>query len=171
MMAPAGLRATRDVGAEVHTVTYAAEVRSGASQRPPRALRVAIGDRDVPKSIRIPYVRALVEAFLSNGNGIAQTADPMYAEMITRFGRHEAEIALLMFGDQLISSRLSWPLCQQKWGELLHVLGPKISTPQARTLFGAVNGFTGKPDKLALDTDMQRLGKAAADQLRADGVI
>src|SRR5206468_1819596 len=91
-----------------------------------RALRLAVGDLAVPKPVRIPYVKALVEVFLSNGHGIANTADPLYTEMIGLFGRHEAEIALMMFADQLISNRLSRPLCQQKWQQLLQIIGPKI---------------------------------------------
>lgn len=136
-----------------------------------RALRHAVGDLPVPKAVRIPYVKGLVETFLSNGHGVASTADPIYTEMIGMFGREEAEIALLLFADQRISLRLSRSLCQEKWKQLLQIIGPKIATPQARNLYDAVTAFTSTPDKLVHDSDMKRLGGAAADQLRAGGVV
>ena len=48
----------------------------------------------VPATIRGPYVRAVVEAFLTNGNGIAWAADYHYAAMISRFSPQEARPAL-----------------------------------------------------------------------------
>lgn len=136
-----------------------------------RALRLAVGDLPVPKAVRIPYVQALVEVFLSNGHGVAASADPIYAELIGLFGREEAEVALLLFTDQRISFRLARPLCQTKWDQLLAIIGPKVSTPQVRTLFDAVVAFTATPDKLSNATDIGRLHAAALAQLRADDVV
>lgn len=62
-----------------------------------RQLEKTIGTGDIPEGLRRDYVLALVEAFLTNGHGIAVNADPIYQRLIESFGRREAEVALVSF--------------------------------------------------------------------------
>ncbi|MEQ8716664.1 MAG: hypothetical protein RIE08_03565 [Acidimicrobiales bacterium] len=113
----------------------------------------------VPESVREPYVAAVVESFLTNGNGVAWAADSHYAAIISRFGPREAEIALLQLFDPTIASKLRWSTAQSKFLELLSLLDPKITTPAARDLVDGVQSFTAGPDKISKDSDLRRLAE------------
>ena len=123
---------------------------------PARRLDSLAGER-VPDAIRTPYVAALVEAFLGNGNGVAWNADPSYRSMISRFTTEEAEIALLQLHVDTVQSRLRWSVPRVKYDELLAILEPKITRPVARELLEAMKTFRGAPSDLAKDTEMKRL--------------
>ena len=79
----------------------------------------------IPKGINKQYVLVLVEAYLSNGNGIARDAEPIYKELIENFDNRQATIALLSFTTDQISSSLQIGLCKRKFIELLNHLRPK----------------------------------------------
>lgn len=51
----------------------------------------------VPEQINNKYVLALVEVFLTNGNGVAWNAEPIYFELIRQFDSKQALIAVLSF--------------------------------------------------------------------------
>jgi len=89
--------------------------------------------------VREPYVSAVVEAFLTNGNGVAWAADEHYTAMISRFGPLEAVMA-----------------------ELMHVLPSKVTRPAASDLVDAIQSFSADPEKIAIDAGLKRL----ADRLR-----
>ena len=111
----------------------------------------------VPKDIRVPYVRAVVEAFLTNGNGVAWAANHHYEEMISRFGPQEARLSLVMLFETEFASKLRFHYPQAKFRELLELLESKITKPRVRELFDAIGSFSGGPDNLIKDTDLRRL--------------
>ena len=125
---------------------------------PGRARRLAAlaGDR-VPEGVQSAYVRALVEVFLTNGNGVARGADPYYRDMINGFGPDEAEAAVRRLFDPTVASRLRWGLAQTKYAEVLALLDPKMVRPAARELFDAIKAFASTPDNLMRDTSLQSL--------------
>jgi hypothetical protein len=108
--------------------------------------------------VREPYVSAIVEAFLTNGNGVAWAADEHYTAMISRFGPIEAEMALLMLFDPDISSKLRWTPARKKFAELMHVLPSKVTRPAASDLVDAIQSFSAGPEKIAIDGELKRLG-------------
>ena len=123
---------------------------------PARRLNQLAGDR-VPSAVSLPYVAALVEVFLTNGNGVAWSADPHYQEMIGRFTPDEAEMALLQLIDPTVSSQLRWGLGRTKFAELMDLLEPKATRPAVRELVDAIRTFTGPPSEMARDTALKRL--------------
>ena len=116
-----------------------------------------LSSEPVPKAIRRTYVRAIVEVFLTNGNGIAWAADNHYSEMISRFGPREARIALESLFEAEIASKLQFVSTQEKYEELLDALEPKMTKPRTRDLFEAIRSFTSGPSNVAKDSNLRRL--------------
>jgi hypothetical protein len=123
---------------------------------PARRLESLAGDH-IPDAVRAPYVAALVETFLTNGNGVAWNADPHYQNMILRLTPEEAEIALKRLFNETTQSTLRWDKARTKYRELLDLLDPKITRPVARELMDGIRDFTGQPDDLSKDTGLRRL--------------
>ena len=111
----------------------------------------------VPLAVREPYVHAVVESFLTNGNGVAWAADVHYEAMISRFSPDEAELAIKQLFDTTIASKLRFKHAQTKFSELLEVINPKLTRPAARELIEAILAFTGGPEKIAIDSSLRRL--------------
>ena len=89
--------------------------------------------------------------FLTNGNGEAWNAQPIYAALIQHFDIKQAMIAVLSFNDENIASRLQFELCQKKYRELLTMMKTRVSAPAIRELIDRIEGFTGPFDKLRDD--------------------
>ncbi|GGP56207.1 hypothetical protein GCM10010231_29010 [Streptomyces sindenensis] len=121
-----------------------------------RRLQELVGQHgDVPEGLSRKYVLGIVEVFLTNGNGVAVNADPVYRDLITRFDPQQASLALRAFADPVIASKLQWPLPQEKWTELLGLIGSKLTGRTDRELFEAVQGFPGQPHLLAKDSGIK----------------
>lgn len=123
---------------------------------PARRLNQLAGER-VPPAVALPYVAALVEVFLTNGNGVAWNADPEYQEMITRFTPDEAELALQQLVAPTVASQLRWDLGREKLAELLDLLDPKATRSAVRELLEAIRAFTGPASEMAKDSNLRRL--------------
>ena len=123
---------------------------------PARRLNSLAGEH-VPAATRAPYVATLLEVFLTNGHGVAWSADPHYREMISRFTPEEAEMAIRDLFGETIQSKLRWELPRSKYAELLELLDPKITRPVARDLIDAMRSFNGQPSDLSKDSEMRRL--------------
>ena len=111
----------------------------------------------VPPAVRHPYVRAIVEAFLTNGNGVAWAADVHYAAMISRFDPDEAELAVKQLFDPTIASKLQFEHARAKLSEMLDAIEPKLTRPAAGELMDAIRAFTGGPESIAKDSSLRRL--------------
>ncbi len=110
----------------------------------------------MPVGVREDYVLALVEVFLTNGNGVAWNAEPVYRRLMERFTRREADVALLAFTNTRIASRLQMALSRQKFSELLDIVEPKLGR-RYQEIAAAVRESTAPADKLAGDTKLRRL--------------
>lgn len=130
---------------------------------PPQARIVerAVGEKPVPEGVRRDYVHGLVEVFLTNGNGVAKSAEPTYRRLIDRLSRHEAEAAVLAFSDKRISSRLQMLLPREKFDELLHLLEPKVGA-RYQEIIAAVRESNAPPDRLMNDSKLKRLIESLA---------
>lgn len=127
-----------------------------------RLLESVVGDRDVPEEVRHSYVLALVEVFLTNGNGVAWNAEPIYIRMIEKFNAREAELALLSFTDTTIASRLQRSLPQDKFRELLDIIEPKLARRRYREIANTVRNFTGPLYAMSQESKVKRLVQALA---------
>lgn len=83
---------------------------------------------NVPPQLDYSYVKALVFVFISNGNGVAWNANPMYVELIKGFDPKQAFIAMTSFLDKGIKSKLQFSLCKQKFEEMLDYIQPNITS-------------------------------------------
>src|SRR5690606_6199025 len=117
-----------------------------------RQLSRLVGDKPVPAKIRIKYVLGIVETFLTNGNGVAWNAEPIYLELIDKFNQKEALTAMIAFRNLRISSRLQFPLCQRKYLELILKLRTNISSPAANEIINTIENYGASLDKLRKDT-------------------
>lgn len=104
-----------------------------------RQLRSVIGTHGtVPAQLNYPYVKVLISVFLTNGNGVAWSAEPIYIELIKSFNPKQAFIALTSFTDEGIKSKLQFPLCRQKYEELLSYIQPNITSDGVLSLLDEI---------------------------------
>lgn len=113
----------------------------------------------IPKGINKQYVLVLVEVYLSNGNGIAWDAEPIYKELMEHFDSRQATIALLSFTTDQISSSLQIGLCKKKYIELLNYLRPKITNASTVELLDFVLEFKGSYSEMRNDSRVKRVLK------------
>lgn len=121
-----------------------------------RQLQRLVGEKEVPPKIRIKYVLGIVEAFLTNGNGVAWNAEPIYLELIGKFNQKESLIAIISFRNMMISSRLQFSLSQRKYLELIEKVRNNISSPAAIEIIDAIQSYGASLDKLRQDTKLNK---------------
>jgi hypothetical protein len=111
---------------------------------------------NVPTALARKYVHHLVFVFLTNGDGVAWNAEPIYRELISLFEVSQASLALRAFTSTTISSRLQQTLARQKWAELLELIAPKLTGRRDRALLETVRNFNGTPDQLVKDSNIKK---------------
>jgi hypothetical protein len=151
---PDGLRAT-EIQTAIDNLLSAHRNTNNFYNEPAfaRQLQRLIGDLgDVPAQVNHSYVMGLVEVYLSNGNGVARNAEPIYISLINQFNEQQATLALMSFSDKIISSRLQHSLCAQKFRSLITLIEPKISTAVVKELIDDIKHFGGPLDKLSNDS-------------------
>lgn len=117
-----------------------------------RQLNRIVGDPPkVPKTINKKYVLSLVEVFITNGNGVASSAQPIYEDLLSKLDSHQANVAVLSFNDTGISSKLQFNLCQRKFREMLDIVRPSITTPAIKDLLIHIDSYKGRLDNLKHD--------------------
>jgi len=122
-----------------------------------RQLGTLVGDAGVvPSQVEERYVMALTEVYLTNGNGVAWNAEPVYRELLSRLTPQLALTAIRTFADARIASRLQFELCQGKYRELVTLLEPKITAPSARELVEDIKSFAGPLDRMRDDAGIRR---------------
>jgi len=132
---------------------------------PPFAKQLSriIGDPPkVPKTINRTYVYALVESFLTNGNGITGGAETIYIDLLSKLNSLQANIAVLSFNDTQISSKLQFNLCQRKFRELIELMKPIVTTPAIKDLIEKIDNYKGRLDGLKNDKQI----KISVDNLK-----
>ncbi|QKJ64226.1 hypothetical protein [Flavobacterium sp. M31R6] len=129
-----------------------------------RQLQRIIGEPiKLPKSVSKKFIMAIVETFLTNGNGVAVSANEIYTSILSNLDSHQANIAVLSFTDTRISSRLQFSLCQRKFVELINIVKPSITSPPVRDLIKYIKeDYKGKPSQLMND----KIIKTSVENLR-----
>lgn len=117
----------------------------------------------VPKSVEKKFIIAIVETFLTNGNGVAVSANEIYLEILSNLDSHQANIAVLSFTDTRISSRLQFSLSQRKFNQLIEIVKPSITSPPVNDLVNYIqNDYKSKPQFLMNDKTI----KTSVDNLK-----
>lgn len=117
----------------------------------------------IPKTVEKKFIIAIVETFLTNGNGIAVSANEIYKDILSNLDSHQANIAVLSFTDTRISSRLQFSLSQRKFNELVEIVKPSITSPPVNDLINYIqNDYKGKLQFLINDKTV----KTSVDSLK-----
>ena len=53
-----------------------------------------VGNNRIPKQLDNKYVYTLVDAFITNGNGVCYDAEPIYIKLIKQFNQEQITIAV-----------------------------------------------------------------------------
>ena len=122
---------------------------------------------DVPAPVRGKYVCTLVEVFLTNGNGVAFNADPVYRSLLQELDGGLAAVALRLFTDAAIANRLQFSLSARQWPRMLELVAPKLTGRSDRDLLAAVQASSGPLDQLRADSAIQRILDPAASRATA----
>ena len=104
---------------------------------PPLARQLAniIGKHGaVPPQLNYSYIKTLVTVFLTNGNGEAWNASPIYIDLIKKLDAKQTYLALTSFREDAIKSKLQFPLCKKKFETMLDLLEPNITSDGVRSL-------------------------------------
>lgn len=122
-----------------------------------RQLKRLVGeDGRVPKQILQEYVVALIEVFLTNGNGEAWEAEPIYLDLLSKFDQSMALEAILSFQRFAIASKLQFRLCQEKFRQLLLIMKKKISSPGAQELVTLIEQYVGPLENMRNDATLSK---------------
>lgn len=111
----------------------------------------------VPASLTKKYVLTLVDVYLTNGNGVAEAAEPFYLELMIKFDPDQASIAVRSFTEPDIAVKLQRALSREHWDVLLVLMGGKLTSRSERELAEAVRAFSGRPSQLVRDAKIKRL--------------
>ncbi|MDD4343163.1 MAG: hypothetical protein PHH19_02200 [Eubacteriales bacterium] len=106
----------------------------------------------IPQEVEGKYIATIVEVFLTNGNGVAWNAEPIYIDLIKQFNSKQSLIAVLTFNNNIISSRLQFSSCQTKFREMLISLKGKITSGAVLELINEILNYGGPLDKIKDDT-------------------
>lgn len=122
-----------------------------------RQLQRVVGETgNIPPQVVEPYVLCLVEVFLTNGNGVAWNAEPIYLNLLDKLDPNQALIAILSFNNINISSSLQFSLGQQKYRTLLTNMKNKVSAPAVKELIEELETYKGPLEKMKDDSTVKR---------------
>lgn len=133
---------------------------------PAKRLASIIGNPpNIPKGAEKKYIYTLINTFLTNGNGVANSADVIYIELISGLKPKQAIYALGLVFDDVISSKLRVRLCELKYRELIEILAPKISTHAAKQLLSEMTSEGRKLSDLKSDNQLFDLFEKALAEI------
>lgn len=123
-----------------------------------RQLLRIIGEEhtNIPKSVEKKFVQSIVDVFLTNGNGVADNANDIYKDILSKLNAHQANIAVLSFTDSKISSKLQFPLCERKFREMYKIVKPSIVSPLIKEVMDYIEeDYKGKFSELISDINIK----------------
>jgi hypothetical protein len=153
-----GIRAA-EIQTAIENLRLAHRGRHNLYHEPPFAhqlQRLISAKGKVPASIEPEYVLCVVEAFLTNGNGVAWHADSIYTALVEQFTPDQALKALLAFNHVNIATRLQYPRCQGKFRLLLEMLKTKLAQPVVQDLIAAMEQYRGPLDRMSAEPKIQQ---------------
>lgn len=121
----------------------------------------------IPKQVETKYVRDAVYLFLTNGNGVAWNAEPIYLRLIDSLDLRQIILAVLSFQDSLVASRLQFTLCREKYTEMLSRLRAKSPLPALTEIIDFLLAHKAPPEKWHLDSTVQKKIKSILPLLKA----
>jgi hypothetical protein len=110
----------------------------------------------VPSQVETTYIHGLVEVFLTNGNGTAWVAEPIYRELLTQLNPDQALVAVLSFQEPEIATSLQRSLCKEQYLELLEMMRVISTAPAVKELIDEIKMYKGPFHKMREDTAFMR---------------
>ncbi|AIV91077.1 hypothetical protein [Burkholderia pseudomallei] len=133
-----------------------------------RRLESLVGDKgDVPPVVAGRYVDALVEVYLTNGNGIAWSAEPVYQRLLGKFDSSQALLAALSFRNRDIASKLQFPLSESKYREIVALAKTKVSSPQGLDILKTIEDYKAPLQHMRDETKLMEKVNAITQSLGA----
>jgi virulence-associated protein VapD len=107
-----------------------------------RRLESLIGEKgEIPAAIEERYVEVVTEVFLTNGHGVAWSAEPTYKKLLLKLNATQALLAVLSFRRVHISSKLQFSLPKQKYLELVELAKTKVTSPQGIDILTTIETY------------------------------
>lgn len=107
-----------------------------------RRLESLVGEKgSVPPAIVGRYIEGLVEVYLTNGHGVAWSAEPTYQALLAKLDATQALLAVLSFRKMHITSKLQFELCTQKFREIVALARAKVTSPQGVDILSIIEGY------------------------------
>ena len=98
----------------------------------------------------------MINVAISNGSGVAQSADLIYFDLLSKFDTIQTSIAILSFQNERISSKLANSLCKRKFLEIIEIMKEKTVNLLEKNLIDEIVKFSASFDKLKNDTKLNR---------------
>jgi len=110
----------------------------------------------IPKGINKKYVHSVIDVFLTNGNGVAWSAEPIYIELIKDFDSYQAIVAILSFTASEISNKLQFSLCQKRFYSVLKYAKSIVTSQPVLDLIEKLEQFPqNRLDRLHSDNQIK----------------
>ncbi len=119
----------------------------------------------VPSGAEAKYIKALVNVFLTNGYGVANTANFIYTDLISNLTPKQAIFAMTQIFDESISSKLRISLCEKKFMEMIELVEQKISTHAAKQLIEDIKSKKFPLSEVRSQEALHKLAKTAVEEM------
>lgn len=131
-----------------------------------RRLESLVGPHgNIPAAVAERYIDALVEVYLTNGNGIAWNAEPVYQKLLGMFDANQALLALLAFRRLEIASKLQFSLAQNKYRDIIMLAKAKVQSPQGVDMISAIESYSAPHQNMRNETKLMEKVKAITQSL------
>lgn len=131
-----------------------------------RRIQSLVGEKgSIPSSIVERYVEALVEVYLTNGHGVAWSAEPIYEDLLSKLDARQALLAVLSFRKRPISSKLQFKLCGEKYLALVAIAKSKITSTQGADILHAIEGYKAPLEHMRTETKLMEKVSAITKSL------
>jgi len=131
-----------------------------------RRLESLVGEKgEIPSAVAERYIEGLVEVYLTNGHGVAWTAEPVYQRLLMKLDATQALLAALAFRKVNISSKLQFPLAKQKYAELLALAETKVTNPQGVEILAIIEAYKSPVEHLRSETKLMERVNAITKSL------
>lgn len=131
-----------------------------------RRLASLVGEKgSVPSAIAERYIEGLVEVYLTNGHGVAWSAESTYQALLAKLDATQALLAVLSFRKRHITSKLQFKLCKQKFGEIVALAQTKVTSPQGVDILSIIEGYTASLEHMRSETKLMEKVNAITTSL------
>ena len=111
----------------------------------------------VPTLSAEKYVTCLLNVYLTNGNGVCWSAEPIYVDLISSFSLNEATLALTILLSEHFSGKYQFSLCETKFRELIDLITKKTTNPVVNELLTFIENYTNPVSSLIKSANMKRI--------------